>query len=377
MRVNNDMLCDLAALVEFDDASLLAAAAANASEAGNGRLAVRFLRYAFIPGLGVGHPAILYDEARRGGGQKGAVIVAGMAFWKREGRVSSSGPPHLFTNARACRPPAAPFPFTHMRAPLFPATHPRIPPACRVPQESDLYWMVTNINRDSTRNWKQPDRTSGTTPNLHITAFSKCEVDRSTLALYYSSNLVSWVMAGMVDYHISLGRHFAYPHMIIDGRDLLVVSRAAFAPWARDADAPLNDYYNNHNSNTIAFHRVKNFRHFANIEWVRYQGPYSRFPRRTAMKDEVESAEGKAFVAGVAEAQKAADEAAAKDAAASQAGKGGEQQQQGADGGQREQQQQAPKQEQAQQQAPKHEQQQPKGEGKQQGGRRRALAEAQ
>jgi hypothetical protein len=305
MRVNNDMLCDLAALVEFDDASLLAAAAANASEAGNGRLAVRFLRYAFIPGLGVGHPAILYDEARRGGGQKGAVIVAGMAFWKREGRVSSSGPPHLFTNARACRPPAAPFPFTHMRAPLFPATHPRIPPACRVPQESDLYWMVTNINRDSTRNWKQPDRTSGTTPNLHITAFSKCEVDRSTLALYYSrwagpghpdpaegsrenrrkrsaregcrrcafggeggsgrdggprrtsalhaqaarsaepllvpapahdrcsltclttpppslppacrSNLVSWVMAGMVDYHISLGRHFAYPHMIIDG----------------------------------------------------------------------------------------------------------------------------------------------------------------
>jgi hypothetical protein len=214
---------------------------------------------------------------------------------------------------------------------------------------------------------------------------------------------------------------------------LLVVSRAAFAPWARDADAPLNDYYNNHNSNTIAFHRcvwmggvggwgggleggsacdhhqqpprravcgsecrspkqptssflsrapsffprVKNFRHFANIEWVRYQGPYSRFPRRTAMKDEVESAEGKAFVAGVAEAQKAADEAAAKDAAASQAGKGGEQQQQGADGGQREQQQQAPKQEQAQQQAPKHEQQQPKGEGKQQGGRRRALAEAQ
>lgn len=146
------------------------------------------------------------------------------------------------------------------------------------------------------------------------------------------SNLISWVFAGMVDYHISLGRHFAYPHMLVDGepavnlaalpaarrtlpafhgrktsrvgellmgghdaraardgaascckkqlpawlgrrawshrhrpasapplpapgRDLLVVSRAAFAPWARDADAPLNDYYNNHNSNTIAFHR--------------------------------------------------------------------------------------------------------------------------
>lgn len=39
------------------------------------------------------------------------------------------------------------------------------------------------------------------------------------------------------------------------GRDLLVVTRAAFAPWAKDADAPLNSYYNNHNSNTVAFHR--------------------------------------------------------------------------------------------------------------------------
>lgn len=39
------------------------------------------------------------------------------------------------------------------------------------------------------------------------------------------------------------------------GRDLLIVSRAAFAPWARSANAPLNEFYNNHNSNTIAFHR--------------------------------------------------------------------------------------------------------------------------
>jgi hypothetical protein len=39
------------------------------------------------------------------------------------------------------------------------------------------------------------------------------------------------------------------------GTDLLIVSRAAFAPWARNADAPLNEYYNNHNSNTVAFHR--------------------------------------------------------------------------------------------------------------------------
>jgi hypothetical protein len=71
---------------------------------------------------------------------------------------------------------------------------------------------------------------------------------------------------------------------------------------------------------------VKNFRQYANTEWVLYQGPYSQFPRRTAMKDEVESAEGKAFVEGVAAAQEAADKAAAADAAALQrSGKHGRQ----------------------------------------------------
>ncbi|EFN53516.1 expressed protein [Chlorella variabilis] len=203
MRVNNDILCDLAALVEFDDASVAAAAAANASAA-SARLAVRFLRYAFIPGLGVGHPAILFDAVSCGGGP---VTL----------RYGGSG---------------------------------------------------------------------------------------TVVAVRY--------MAWCKTREAAAG----------DGRDLLVVSRAAFAPWARDSDAVLNDYYNNHNSNTIAFHRVKNFRHYANVEWVRYQGPYSRYPRRTAMKDEVESAEAKAFAAGVAERQKAADAAAAADAKAKAAGGG-------------------------------------------------------
>ncbi len=144
------------------------------------------------------------------------------------------------------------------------------------PQVSDLYWMVSNVNRDATRNWKQPDAPDQHNPQLHITLFrcagsplrcrgavcnrlalaislcgaphdlhssyhvhawqcnlwhhahplrgmtltthrSKCEVDRSSLGLFYSPNLVSWVLAGMVDYHISLGRHFAYPHMLVDG----------------------------------------------------------------------------------------------------------------------------------------------------------------
>jgi hypothetical protein len=55
-----------------------------------------------------------------------------------------------------------------------------------VPQNSDLYWMVTNLNRDSTRSWKQPSASSSVNPPLHIPRFSKCEVDRSAIALYFS-----------------------------------------------------------------------------------------------------------------------------------------------------------------------------------------------
>jgi hypothetical protein len=222
-------------------------------------------------------------------------------------------------------------------------------------QVSDLYWMVSNINRDATRNWKQPDAPDQHNPQLHITLFSKCEVDRSTLGLFYSPNLVSWVLAGMVDYHINLGRHFAYPHMLIDGRDLLIVSRAAFAPWARSADAPLNEFYNNHNSNTIAFHRVRNFRHYANQEWAAYQGPYSSSPRRTAMKDEVEM-EDTRFSEWLKQRQAAEAAAAAADAAARAAA---QQPQQQAQGQQPPQQQQQQEQQQQQQQQQDQQQQQP------------------
>ena len=61
MRINNDMVCDLAALVEYDDSSLRRQDEIKNGKA-KGTLSGRFLRYASIPGLGVAHPAILYDE---------------------------------------------------------------------------------------------------------------------------------------------------------------------------------------------------------------------------------------------------------------------------------------------------------------------------
>jgi hypothetical protein len=53
-----------------------------------------------------------------------------------------------------------------------------------------------------------------------------CSVDRSSLSLHASSNLVDWALAGFVDYTISYTRHFANPAIAVHGRDLLVVSEA-------------------------------------------------------------------------------------------------------------------------------------------------------
>ena len=38
------------------------------------------------------------------------------------------------------------------------------------------YWMVSNLNRDPMRAWRQPRFPSNADPKLHATLFSKCEV---------------------------------------------------------------------------------------------------------------------------------------------------------------------------------------------------------
>ena len=92
MRVNNDMLCDLAAIVEFDDSGLVPAMPQPEGQqqqqqqqqeaAQKGQLQGRFLRYTFVPGLGVGHPAILYDEVRTVACAFGAQRFGWLGAWE-------------------------------------------------------------------------------------------------------------------------------------------------------------------------------------------------------------------------------------------------------------------------------------------------------
>lgn len=165
-----------------------------------------FLRYKNVPGLAVGHPAIVYDHV------------------------------------------------------------------------TDLYWMASNMNRDSTRVWRQPWQTG--TKKLHITPFSSCEVDRTTMGLFYSGNAFDWWTAGIIDYHLDFADHFTYPHMVIAGEDLLVVMRATAPPSQPSSTTAA--WYNNHNSNAVSFHRVTDFRRLANVQWATWEGEYSQRPRSTS-----------------------------------------------------------------------------------------------
>jgi len=158
----------------------------------------------------------------------------------------------------ALPPPPAPARGTFLRytfAPGMASAHPSV----LFDEVTDIYWYVNNINRDSLRNWRAGS-------GLHVTPHSLCEVDRSTLGLFFSGNAVDWMFAGIVDYSLAFHRHFTYPHMIVDGEDLLITSRATIDDFAPKL-------YNNHNSNSIVFHRVRNFRRLANLEWVKYMDP--------------------------------------------------------------------------------------------------------
>lgn len=121
-----------------------------------------------------------------------------------------------------------------------------------------LYWMTSNVARDSTRDL--------TGSNMHFAG----NQERSNLALYYSRNALDWYMAGLVAYSPDWVHSFHYPYFIFHGNDLLVVARS-------HVESPLTEKTvrkgtaNRHDSNAATFHRVRNFRSMANLEFIRYR----------------------------------------------------------------------------------------------------------
>lgn len=106
----------------------------------------------------------------------------------------------------------------------------------RYDKKSKKYWTLTNYVPEKYRGIKQLDRI------------------RNTLALCSSVDLKTWIVNKLIIQNEDYDHHgFQYANWLIEGSDIIALSRTAFDDGAGGA----NDY---HNSNYLTFHRIKNFR---------------------------------------------------------------------------------------------------------------------
>ncbi len=112
---------------------------------------------------------------------------------------------------------------------------------------TECYWLVSNVNTDSMKN------------GAYISQFEEEETrlegaqdERDKLGLYYSKNATNWNFAGYVSKGADETQARSYASMVVDGDDLVVVSRSGNEK-AKSA----------HDTNQILLHRIENFRNLA------------------------------------------------------------------------------------------------------------------
>lgn len=111
-------------------------------------------------------------------------------------------------------------------------------------EQSALYWMASNLPSNSTflvanEAWSRAKKTN------------PWETDRRSLTLWYSVDSLNWFPAGWVARTQDWTQAFHYPVMLIDGEDLILVSRTG------------RDSGNQHDVDMVTFHRVRRFRDLA------------------------------------------------------------------------------------------------------------------
>jgi hypothetical protein len=103
-----------------------------------------------------------------------------------------------------------------------------------------LFWTAVNLPADV---WQDPRP-------LVDAGFKPAPGDeRRVLVLQFSVNALNWFPAGYIAIAPSMLESFSYPSLLIDGNDLLVLARSG-----------IGDNENQHDTNLITFHRVRNFR---------------------------------------------------------------------------------------------------------------------
>lgn len=105
-----------------------------------------------------------------------------------------------------------------------------------------LYWLLSSQATDSMTDVRKLPEDRYDLPNN----------ERNRLQLHFSKNMVDWCFAGMVAMGDATKASRHYPDAIIDGDDMIVVSRSGEAESSTA-----------HNGNIITIHRIKNFRDLA------------------------------------------------------------------------------------------------------------------
>jgi hypothetical protein len=123
---------------------------------------------------------------------------------------------------------------------------------------SELYWSSTTFVPDPYQDSAPLQRKGfkGNPGNM-----------RRILLLCYSLDGLNWLPAGCVAMSQNPLESFHYSSQVVDGNDLLVLSRSSVG-----GSLP----YNNHDTNMSTFHRVKNFRSLA-LD-LRHDFSYSTLP---------------------------------------------------------------------------------------------------
>lgn len=108
--------------------------------------------------------------------------------------------------------------------------------------ETQLYWLLSSQSADSMRKREL----------LSPWHYGQPYNERSRIALHFSKNGMDWSFAGLIADGGNRKRSFFHASTVIDGKDLVMLMRVA------DDKA-----VNAHNSNIIAFQRVRDFRRLA------------------------------------------------------------------------------------------------------------------
>lgn len=104
--------------------------------------------------------------------------------------------------------------------------------------------------------WDAPSKRYWTLSNATLPQYANENIERvrNASVLMSSTDLRSWTPHRVVLFHPDVASHgFQYLDWLIEGNDLLVVSRTAY-------DDGVGGAMNQHNSNYLTFHRVKDFR---------------------------------------------------------------------------------------------------------------------